>query len=149
MIEIVCCSYATIFFICFHKPHFYISKYLSILVYIMLGIKSFDLHAIHFRILTIDKCFKLFCRYYSLKIASLLGFGAKIRASRLRFRAGRFSLITTGSLWFPLQNRAVKQFLNYKICPKSLKVWKAPQQIKLLRFQQWKISRLYKLRPHF
>ena len=62
-------------------------KILSILVYIVLSMKSLGLDAIHFRILTIVRlCFSNVLG--SLKIVLLLGFWRENQSGQLHFTAG-------------------------------------------------------------
>jgi hypothetical protein len=65
-------------------------KILSILVNIVLSMKSLGLDAIHFRILTIVRlCFtNVFGRFFRLKIVSLLGFWRENQSGQLHFTAG-------------------------------------------------------------
>ena len=64
-------------------------KILSILVNIVLSMKSLGLDAIHFRILTIVRlCFSnVFSRFFRLKIVSLLGFW-RISQRAVAFQSG-------------------------------------------------------------
>ena len=65
-------------------------KILSILVYIVLSMKSLGLDAIHFRILTIVKLrfSNGLGRLFRLKIVSLLGFCRENQSGQLHFTAG-------------------------------------------------------------
>jgi hypothetical protein len=71
-------------------------KILSILVNIVLSMKSLGLHAIHFRILTIVRlCFSnVFGRFFRLKIVSLLGFWRENQSGQLHFTAGMRSCVS-------------------------------------------------------
>ena len=65
-------------------------KILSILVYIVLSMKSLGLDVIHFRIFTIVRLrfSNVLGRFFRLKIVSLLDFCRENQSGQLRFRAG-------------------------------------------------------------